>query len=134
MAASASNIADYIEPGEIASADDRGNLPLRFGQHRRVEDAVCFRILPEITPDSFWESLLHRATTGFDGILELPIRVPIDRQPEHAHKRAHRLRVIATKHTRSRRMPKGVALLFKTPLTGLNTHNPPHTCSFTPAS
>src|SRR5438094_730903 len=83
---SLSNIADHFEPGEIASADNRGNLPLRFGQHRGVKDVVCLRVLPQITPDSFRQSPLHGATTGFNGILELPISVPIDRQPKHAHK------------------------------------------------
>src|SRR5205814_10065817 len=102
MPDSASNSTDYIEPGEVASGHDGGNVTLRLGQHCCVENAVCFWVLPEISPDSFRKSLFHGATPGFDGILELPIGIPIDRQPEHAHKRAHRLRVSAPEHARSR--------------------------------
>src|SRR5436309_1737328 len=95
MAASAGDIADNSKSGEITTLDDRGDLPLRFGQHRRVEDAICFWVLPEVTPEPFGESPLHRPAAGPDGIFQLTISVPIDRQPKHAYKGAHRLRVIA---------------------------------------
>src|SRR6266404_9708555 len=95
ITAPASDISNYFERRKIAGCDDRGDLPLRYGQHRGVKDGVCLRVLPEVTPDSFRKGLLHCAAAAFHGIFELPISVPINRQPKHAHKSAHRLRMVA---------------------------------------
>jgi hypothetical protein len=85
-----------LESGEVVAGDNGGNLTLRLGEHRCIEDAIRFFVLPKVVPQPFWKSSFHRALAASDGMFQFTISVPVDRQSKHAHKRAHRLRVVTT--------------------------------------
>src|SRR5437762_13322259 len=79
MAASPGNISDQFESGEVVAGEDGGNLTLRLGEHRCIEDVIRFFVLPKIVPQPIGKSPFRRALAASDGMLQFTVSVPVDR-------------------------------------------------------
>jgi len=80
----AAHVADSPVPGEVVRVQDRGDIVVGFGRHRRLEDGALAGVSVKVSHPSAAVQPGDPGLAGTDRVVEMAQGVPAERRAGHA--------------------------------------------------